>query len=146
MLLPTDRRQLTKERLPREITCCSAANCQCNQGLCRRDVPPMPPCLKSLLSEVPNKTSTPGPMPVAFTRVVVDISGTVDVTPLQDAFTPFLGARHFHEEQERCFPCILSDFRLWFGHFRRNSLSSKIGSTRLLAQLLSSRGVSQPCQ
>ena len=80
------------------------------------------PCLKSLLSEVPN-TSTPGPTPVAFNRVIVDIFGAVDITPLQDAFTPFLGARHFHEEQERCFPCVLSDFRLWFGHFHRDSLS-----------------------
>ena len=51
--------------------------------------------------EVPNKTSTPGPTPAAFTRVVVDIFGTLDITPLQDALTPFLGARHFHEELER---------------------------------------------
>ena len=65
--------------------------------------------------EVPNKTSTPGPTPAAFTRLVVDIFGTLDITPLQDALTPFLGTRHFHEELERGFLCILSDFRLKFG-------------------------------
>ena len=44
------RRLLTKMRLPREVTCCSVANRQCDLGLCRRDVPLMPLCLKSLLS------------------------------------------------------------------------------------------------
>ena len=85
------------------------------------------PCLKSLLSEVPNKTSTTGPMPFAFTRVVVGISGTIDVTPLQDAFTLFLGARHFHEELERYFLCIFSDFRSWFGHSTETAFPRRLG-------------------
>ena len=131
VLLPTNRRLLTNVRLPRPAAvCCSAANLQCHCVdemflQCHLpEVTAISPCLKWLLSEVPN-TSTPGPKPVAFTRtrVFVDIFGAIDFTPLQDAFTPFLGARNFHEEQERCFPCVLSDFRLWFGCFHRGSLS-----------------------
>jgi len=148
VLLPTNRRLLTNVRLPRPAAvCCSAANLQCHCVdemflQCHLpEVTAISPCLKWLLSEVPN-TSTPGPIPVAFTRtrVIVDIFGAIDFTPLQDAFTPFLGARNFHEEQERCFPCVLSDFRLWFVVWTLPPRQPFLGPTPLLSQLRPSLG------
>ena len=58
-------------------------------------------------------------------------------------FSVLLISRCFriHEELNRGFRYILSDFRLRFGHCHRDSLSSKIGTTPQLAQLRSSREI-----